>query len=113
MEGRDKITMEETNQVTRVVREKLTRENYSMWSYQMENLFMGKYVWGYITSVQGCPQVGDEPNKEIVEVHMAWQAQVEAYKKWTAILRKVMDFIMCQQVFHIAFKEGSITQRSM
>ncbi|MCO5590374.1 hypothetical protein L7F22_044344 [Adiantum nelumboides] len=93
---------ESSTQVTQIVGEKLTRENYSIWSYRMENFIMDKGLWDYITGEQECPEVGFEPNRENVEAYKTRQTEVEAYKKWIENSRKVMHWIsLCISDFFI------------
>ena len=75
--------MTETLQITQIVGEKLTTNNYSVWSYQMENFLMGKGVWELITGDDVCPVLPKEPSDE----------QKRAYKTWIEKSRKVLHWI--------------------
>ena len=61
---------------------KLTTENYSVWSYQIENFLMGKGVWELITGDDVCPMLPKNPSDK----------QKRAYKTWIEKSRKVLHW---------------------
>ena len=72
--------MTKTSQIAQIVGEKLTADNYSIWSYQMENFLVGKGVWELIIGDDVCPVLPEEPSDE----------QKKAYKTWIKKSRKVL-----------------------
>lgn len=63
----------------------------------MTILYKKWVLYEYIRDAQECPRARNKENKQNVEAQIAWQAQVESYKKWNKNSRKggALDFIVC------------------
>ena len=76
----------ETSQITQIVGEKLTKDNYSVWSYRIENFLRGKGVWELITGEDVCPLLPEEnPSDEDKRLYKTWIKKPQKVLHWISI----------------------------
>ena len=80
------IDMAETSQITQIVGEKLTKDNYSVWYYWIENFLRGKGVWELITREDVCPILSKEnPSDEDKRLYKTWIKKSQKVLHWILI----------------------------
>ena len=78
--------MAETSQITQIVGEKLTKDNYSVWSYRIENFLRGKGVWELIIGEDVCPLLSKEnPSDEDKRLYKTWIEKSREVLHWISI----------------------------
>ena len=63
-----------------IVSEKLEKDNFQAWKFQMTNFFMGKGVWPFIIGDEQEPVLGIAPTT----------TDLKTFKEWHEKARKVM-----------------------
>ncbi|KAH7287596.1 hypothetical protein KP509_32G064400 [Ceratopteris richardii] len=69
--------------IAQIVGDKLNKDNYHICSDRMENLLMGKGLWGLVNGEDECLELPENPNAE----------EQKEYKTWIEKTRKVLHWI--------------------